>query len=807
MPLDKKRPPKQTFVGSEYSCRLNHRLTEQVKSLAQSHNVTLFMLLQTAFSVLLGRYANETDIVMGTPIASRSHEDAEPLIGFFVNTLVLRSKLEGDPRFTDLLGDNKQMVLDAFTHQHLPFDLLVDELISHRRSDHNSLYQVIFTVENYQPAVFDFAGLTLKPFETQTKQHSPDYELGLHVTDMDDGLSLVWDFNTSVFTEQTAKRLAESFEIMLSAIVDMPEQNIQSLPLLDTAQQQSILTEWNNTASDFDSNACIGQLFEAQVAANPNNIAAVFEGESLTYQALNEQANQVARFLVENQVKADTLVALCIDRSLDMFIGMVGIVKAGGAYLPIDPNLTKERIDFMIADGSVELILTSSKVMSKHDFDNFKVLSLDERLRAGALTGYSTKNLDISGQSSEQLAYVIYTSGSTGQPKGVMASHKNVVRLTSGADQYIGIDQPLKVLQAAPISFDAATFEIWLPLLSGGTVCCYPHEQIDVDQINCTIEQNGINLAWLTAGLFDVWVDGKDTAQTQLLTIVTGGDVVSAKSVTRLYDMNPNIRVVNGYGPTECVTFACCHVINRDIDPAQSLPIGRPIADTLVYVLSEQGQPVPVGAVGELHIGGDAVSRGYLNQAALTREKFIVNPFNDDAAARLYKTGDLVRWLPQGVIEYIGRIDSQIKLRGFRIELGEIEQHLSSCTDVKDAVVTYHQGNSHQDSYLVGYVLTEASNEGVQASQLRAQLQARLPEYMVPSVFMNMDKMPLTSNGKVDRKRLPEPDLNQMTQTQYVAPSTATEVQLCQIWSDLLSVETISADLPFFVLGETRCLS
>ncbi|MEI8703606.1 amino acid adenylation domain-containing protein [Pseudoalteromonas sp. B62] len=802
LPLDKPRPAKQTFVGVGHATVIDSDLTAQIKSLCQDHNSTLFMFLQTTFSVMLARYSNETDIVIGSPVAGRTQAEVASMVGFFVNTLVLRCNLEGNPSFSDLLAVQKTQLLKAFDHQHMPFEVLVDELRPQRSLAHHALYQVVFAVQNFDHGNLEFGDLSLEPFESDDIQLSPDYELGLHVTEKDGELELYWSCNTAVFEVETLERFSQTMQVLLRGIVAAPDTSIQALPLLDTAQQQSILIDWNNTATDFDSKACIGQMFEAQVAATPNNVAAIFEDKSLTYQELNEQANQVAGFLVENQVKADSLVALCVDRSLDMFIGMLGIVKAGGAYLPIDPNLPEDRIDFMIEDAGIELVLTSSELMSELDFDDLKVLPLDESIRSRILTKYSTNNLDSVEQHSDHLAYVIYTSGSTGQPKGVMASHKNVVRLTCGAAQYIGIDEPLRVLHAAPISFDAATFEIWVPLLNGGTVCCYPQDKIDVNQINRTIVENKINLAWLTAGLFDVWVDAKDTAHTPLRTIVTGGDVVSAKSVACLYDMNPNIRVVNGYGPTECVTFACCHVVDRDIESVQSLPIGRAIADTLVYVLSDQGQPVPIGAVGELYIGGDGVSRGYLNQAALTEEKFIANPFSDDAASRLYKTGDLVRWLPQGVVEYVGRVDHQIKLRGFRIELGEIEQHLRSCTDVKDAVVTYHQ-----DSYLVGYVLSETGNEDIKTAQLRTQLQLRLPEHMVPSIFMSIDKMPLTTNGKVDRKRLPEPDLNQMMQVQYVAPTTETEQRLCQIWSELLPVETISADVPFFDFGGNSLLA
>lgn len=693
LPLDKARPSQQTYNGIAHTALIDAALSKQVRQFCRDHDVTLFVFLQTVFSVLLSGYSNEQDIVIGSPVASRTQPEIKSLIGFFVNTLVLRTDLTGNPEFKTLMARQKSQLVKAFEHQNMPFEVLVDDLKPERSTAHNALYQIVFAVQNFEHGSLDLGELTLEPFECDDVQLNVDYELGLHVTEKGSEIECYWSCNTSVFTSETLRRFADSMQTLLRGILANPQSHIQSLPLLSAEQEQSIVQDWNHSNVTFDRNSGICDLFEEQVAIEPDKIAAVFEDSAITYQELNEQANQVAGFLLENYVGQGSVVALCADRSLDMLVGLLGILKAGGAYLPIDPNLPEERIDFMLDDANVELVLTTSELMADLDFDDLKVLPLNANMRARLLARFSLNNPESSQRTGEQLAYVMYTSGSTGQPKGVMASHKNVVRLTTGAHEYIDIEEPLRVLLAAPISFDAATFEIWVPLLNGGTVCCYPHDIVDVNLINNTIEQHQVNLAWLTAGLFDIWVDAKETPQTPLRTIITGGDVVSAKSVKRLYDSHAEITVVNGYGPTECITFACCYVIPRDIKADQSLPIGKAIANTAVYILSEKGNPLPIGAVGELFIGGDAVSHGYLNLECLTSEKFIDDPFCNDDVARMYKTGDLGRWLPSGEIEYVGRIDQQVKVRGFRIELGEIEQQLNTCSGVKDCVVTYHNSS------------------------------------------------------------------------------------------------------------------
>jgi amino acid adenylation domain-containing protein/thioester reductase-like protein len=825
LPTDRPRPAVQTFNGAYLEFALSAELTQQLTKLSQQQGVTLFMTLLVAYNTLLYRYTGQTDILVGTPIANRDRAEIEGLIGFFVNTLVMRTKLAENPTFNELLPRIREMALSAYAHQDLPFEMLVEALQPERDLSYTPLFQVMFVLNNAPTSEVELTGLTVSSLPIESSTAKLDLTLGVENTST--GLVGWWEYNTDLFDSSTIERMTGHFVTLLESIVANPSQQISQLPMLTAVEQQQLLVEWNDTQVDYPQDKSIHQLFEEQVELTPDAVAVVFENvetrhvASLTYRELNSRANQLAHYLQSLGVSADVLVGICVERSVEMLVGILGILKAGGAYVPLDPEYPQERLTFMLEDTQLSVILTQEKLVNK----------LGDRLQRGFAFGKASvicldSNWDIINQQTQHnptnsikadnLAYVMYTSGSTGQPKGVSIIHRGVVRLVKQTD-YVSFSDQEVFLQIAPISFDAATFEIWGCLLNGGQLVIYPYNTLSINELGQVIEQYQVTTLWLTAGLFHLMVDENIDALKPLRQLLAGGDVLSVTHVQKFLQTVENCRLINGYGPTENTTFTCCYQIPKSLSPNVSVPIGRAIANTQVYILDKNLQPVPIGVPGELHIGGAGLARGYFNRQELTQQKFIPNPFDKSKVKRshrglgvspsgasgvqkskLYKTGDLARYLPDGNIQYLGRIDNQVKIRGFRIELGEIEAILTQHGDVQVCCVIPRE-DTPNDKRLVAYVVADQDCTPT-ISELRQFVKAKLPEYMIPNAFVILESLPLTPNGKVDHRALPAPD-SSSNSAKYIAPRTQIEELLVQIWAQVLKVDLVGIHDNFFELG------
>ncbi|RCJ38592.1 thioester reductase [Nostoc punctiforme NIES-2108] len=562
--------------------------------------------------------------------------------------------------------------------------------------------------------------------------------------------------------------------------------------------ENNLLIKWNHTQTDYPQQASIHQLFEAQVEKTPDAVALIFNNQHLTYRDLNNRANQLAKHLQSLGVGTEILVGICIERSLEMVVALLAILKAGGAYVPLDPGYPQERLAFMLSDTQVSVLLTQKELVTKLPTHTAFVICLDTDWNTIAQNKKDNLSTSVTA---DNLAYVMYTSGSTGTPKGVSVIHRGVVRLVKETN-YAQLTPEEVILQLAPISFDASTFEIWGCLLNGGRLVIYPPNTPSLEELGQIIQQYQITTLWLTAGLFHLIVDEKIDALKSLRQLLAGGDVLSVSHVQKFLQTVENCQLINGYGPTENTTFTCCHSITAPLQPDVSIPIGRPIANTQVYILDQNLQSVSIGEAGELYIGGDGLARGYLKRPDLTTEKFITHSFDNNLATRLYKTGDLARYLPDGNIEFLGRIDNQVKIRGFRIELGEIEREIAQHPNVREIVVLARQdevGEKQLTAYIVPHY-----NSGYTHNKLRSFLQQRLPNYMVPSAFMMLESLPLTANGKVDRHKLPVPSRERPQLEQaYIAPQSDLERLLAGILSELLKIDRVGIDDNFFDLGAT----
>ncbi|WP_143857153.1 non-ribosomal peptide synthetase, partial [Nostoc sp. 'Peltigera membranacea cyanobiont' 213] len=811
LPTDRPRPAVQTFNGANMEFALSDELTQRLLQLSQKQGCTLFMTLLAAYNTLLYRYTGQEDILVGTPIANRDRTEIEGLIGFFVNTLVMRTDLSLNPSFNELLLRIREMALSAYAHQDLPFEMLVEALQPERDLSHTSLFQVMFVLQNAPMSEIELTGLTVSflPIESSTAK----FDLTLSMENTATGLFGWWEYNTDLFSRITIERMTGHFVTLLEGIVANPTEQISQLPMVTATEQHQLLVEWNDTRVDYPQDKSIHQLFEEQVELTPDAVAVVYENQHLTYGELNSRANQLAHYLRSLGVKADVLVGICVERSLEMVVGLLGILKAGGAYVPLDPEYPQERLSFMLEDTQLSVILTQEKLVNKlgDRIQRGFIDSPEETLR-GSQASVSVicldSSWDIINQQTQQnptntvkadnLAYVMYTSGSTGQPKGVSIVHQSVVRLVKEND-YASFSAQEVFLQFAPITFDAATFEIWGCLLNSGRLIIFPPNTPSINELGQVIEQYQVTTLWLTAGLFHLMVDENIDALKSLHQLLAGGDILSVPHVQKFLQTVENCQLINGYGPTENTTFTCCYQIPTSLSPDVSVPIGRPIANTQVYILDKYLQPLPIGVPGELYISGAGLARGYFNRPELTQEKFIPNPFEEARGSRLYKTGDLARHLADGNIEYLGRIDNQVKIRGLRIELGEIEAVLSQHNDVQVSCVIVRE-DTPGDKRLVAYIVTH-QNCQPQIGEIRQFLKTKLPDYMMPNAFVILESLPLTPNGKVDRRTLPKPELDTILLEKYVAPRTPIEEMLALLWAQILKVEQVGIYDNFFELG------
>lgn len=797
LPADKPRPVQPGHSGANYYFAVPDRLAAQLGDLSRRHGVSLFVTLLAAFNVLLCRYSSQQDICIGTPVANRNRQELEGLIGFFVNTLVLRSDLSGNPAFTALLEQCGKTVLNAQAHQDLPFDKLVETLGGVRDLNRTPLFQVMFVMQNTPSDSFSLPGLQLIQGNADTK--TAKFDLTLLLSQTDQGLQAAIEYNTDLYEQATIARMAGHYLSLLQGIVSEPDQRIAELPLLGQAEQQQILADWNATAVDYPQGRWLHQLFEQQVETTPDAVAVIYEQRFLSYAELNIRANQLAHHLRGYGIGPDVLVGVCMERSLEMVIGLLGILKAGGAYVPLDPGYPQERLAFMMHDVNTPIILSQSHLQDKLAASPAKLLCLDTQWPE--LAGEPVHNPK-AALLPEHLAYCIYTSGSTGQPKGAVVSHQGILnRLQWMQAEYL-LDAGDRVLQKTPFSFDVSVWEFFWPLMTGAVLVMAPPEQHkDSRALINLINRHHITTLHFVPSMLQAFLDTPGVAScTSLKRVICSGEALPAELVRRFY-RHSSAALHNLYGPTEAsvdVSYWACPA-----EPGDTVPIGRPIANTALYILDRQLNPVPVGIPGELHIGGVGLARGYLNRADLSAEKFIPNPFGNSfdagAGSRLYKTGDLSRFRPDGTIEYLGRIDHQVKIRGFRIELGEIEARLHEHPDIKEAAVLARE-DQPGDKRLVAYIVANRT-DSIGVELLRGFLSDKLPEYMVPSAFVYLDAMPLSSNGKLDRKALPAPDRQAQLQTAYVAPRNDSEEMLAAIWADVLGLKAVGIEDNFFALG------
>jgi amino acid adenylation domain-containing protein len=802
LPVDHPRSMAPMSRGAAQTTLLSKPLAQSLKALGQQEGATLFMTLLAAFQTLLYRWTGQEDIVVGSVVAGRRKVELEKLIGFFVNTLVFRGDLSGEPTFRQLLARVREMAVGALAHQDLPFERLVKELRPDRSLTRNPLFQVMFVLQSAPMAPTDLPQVRLRPLDVDTG--TAKFDLTLSMMETPQGLRAALEYNADLFEPGTIARMLGCFETLLESIVANPDQAIARLALLTPSQRHQLLSGWNQTSTAYPRSYTVAQLFEEQARRSPEAIAVVFGNRRLTYRQLDTQANQLARWLREAGVKADTLVGVSLDRSPELIVALVAILKAGGAYVALDPSYPKERLAFMLRDTRAPVLLTQQKL--RPGVESFvaecdatlrpTILPLDaEWPRVARLSAAPLPCVTVP----ESLAYVSYTSGSTGEPKGVCVPHRAIVRLVRNTD-YARFDAEEVFLQFAPVPFDASTFEIWGALLNGARLVVYPPGPTSLADLGEFIEKRGITTLWLTAGLFHQMIEGQVDRLQNVRQMLAGGDVLSSTHVARALELLPRTQLINGYGPTENTTFTCCHRITTAPLPGRSVSIGRPIANTQVYILDAHLQPVPEGVPGELYAAGDGLARGYWNRPELTAEKFVSHPFSREVGAKLYRTGDRARWLADGSIEFLGRMDRQAKIRGFRVEPAEVETALAQHPAVKECAVAVREDAAHEKR-LVAYIVTR-QEPGLTSDAWRTYLGDKLPDYLVPTAFFTVPTLPLTPNGKLDLGALPalggaRPDI----QGKYVGPRDDIERRLVTIWEEVLGVHPVGVQDQFFALG------
>ena len=787
LPIAQPRPPALTFRGEMHTFEIPADLTRQLKALSHEAGTTLFMTLLAAFATLLYRYSSQTDIVIGSPVANRNRHEFETLVGFFVNTIVMRLDLSNTPRFIELLNQTRQVALDAYTHQEMPFEKLVEALQPERNLTHMPIFQTMFILQNNALESFELPGLFANPVSIE--RNTAKFDLTLEIVDDREKLHGAFEYNSDLFRRESIERMGAHWQNLLAAIVRRPDTPVSRLPLLSPAEQSQLLTAWNQTQTEMPPLDGLHHRVETQVMRTPDQVAVSCQGQTLTYRALNRRANQLAHHLQSLGVQPETPVGIAVTRSLNMVVGILAILKAGGAYVPLDPAYPQERLAYMLADTRLPLILTETALRAQLPATEAQHVLLDEIDRHIRHLPQHNPAVDVQP---EHLAYVLYTSGSTGQPKGVAISHQGPLALINWAQSFFTPAQRRGVLAATSINFDLSVFELFLPLSCGGTAIIAP----DVLHLPHLPEASAVTL-----------VNTVPSVMTELLRLAPLPPTVTAVNlageplhnalVQQLY-AQPGVKAVyNLYGPSEDTTYStyAAHAKGSTTEPT----IGRPLNNTTAYLLDEWLQPVPIGVPGELYLGGQGLARGYFNQPGLTADRFIPHPFSELPGARLYRTGDMARYLPEGELVFLGRRDQQVKMRGFRIELGEIEAVLKEHPLVVDTAVTLRQDNG--EKALVAYIVCAGQTSDETLSELRQHLQTHLPGYMVPRRLIILESLPLTPSGKIDRRALPQPQADHRDEFDYEPPQTPLQQAIADIWSDLLQVEQVGIHDNFFALG------
>lgn len=785
----------QQETYQEISFKLSFEITNQLQSLAQKHHLTLNNLVQGAWGLLLSRYSGETDIVFGATVSGRTSElpNIDAMVGLFINTLPVRLQISGKEKLIPWL---KTLQSQQFEQEPYTYYSLADIQKNSDIPPKISLFESILVFENYPvDSSKNASEKTLEITDIRCLERT-NYPLTVVIIpNVELSGRIVYD--TRRFEAETIERMIGHLQTLLAGMANHPELHLSEFSLLTKAEEeQLILAENQNDSLNKDIDyQCIHRLFEKQVEKTPDAIAIIYKNEQLTYQELNQRANQLAHYLQFLGIKLEDKIGVCIERSPLMVIAILGILKAGGAYVPLDVTYPVERLAFMLEDVKCPILLTQTHLSNQLPVEDIQqVINIESEWEN--ISQYSSDNL-LTQVTPDNLAYIIYTSGSTGTPKGTEVPHRSFIGFMFGVD-YIKLDADNIWLQHSSISWDALTLELWPPLLYGGRCVLFPDNVPTPENLSKIIKEEGVNILWLTCALFNLIIDTIPEALLEVKQLIIGGETLSVSHVRRALDLLPQTQIINGYGPSECTVFTSCYVIPKQLDQnVNSIPIGKPIGDRRVYLLDHNLQRVPIGVAGEVYIGGKSVARGYLNQPILTHEKFIDNPFL--AEDSLYKTGDLVRRLNDGNLEFLGRIDNQVKIRGFRVELGEIETVLTNYSEIREAIVTIREdvpGNKSLVAYLV------PQNYQLVARDVRSYLSQKLPNYMIPNAFVFLDKFPLTANGKINRLGLPAADISQQNfGVEFVAPRTSTERELVTIWTEVLQLTKVGIYDNFFELG------
>ncbi len=810
LPTDHPRLPRQSYRGVRRSVSLQEPLTKRLKELSRRQGTTLFMTLLAAFMTLLHRYSQQAEIVVGCPVANRYLPEIEKLIGSFVNTLALNTTIAANSSFTELLSGVRSLCLAAFAHQEFPFERLVEELQPERNLNRNPLFQTFFAFQHTASPDLSLPGVSTESMETGSG--TSKFDLTLSLAERDQKLTGFFEYSTDLFDSSTIERMTDHFRKLLEGVVADPDHPLAMLPMLSDVERHDLLVEWNDTAADYPKDKCIQKLFEEQVERTPNSIAVRFDEQQLTYRELNERSNQLAHHLQDLGVGLEKLVGICVERSVDMVVGLLGILKAGGAYVPLDPAYPRERLAFMLQDAQVSVVLTQERLVEDGGWrmedggprsPNRDPLSSILYPRPNIV--YLDRDLPmISQQSSENpttqidshnLAYVIYTSGSTGQPKGVQVSHRSAINCLWSIRHHIGLAEKEILLAVTTISFDIAALELYLPLITGAQLVLASREiATDGTELLRRLTEYSATAMQATPSTWQLLLDAGWEGSKEFK-VLCGGEALPRELAEQLLTRGT---LWNLYGPTETTIWSAIAKVEAGEGPVL---IGRPIANTQIFILDSHLQPVPVGVHGELYIGGDGLAQGYLNRPELTAEKFILSPFGDQPGARLYCTGDRARYRADGNIEFLGRVDNQVKIRGCRIELGEIETMLNQHPAVQESVIAARVRDSLGEKELVGYLVPRESSVRPVA-ELRSFLGEKLPDYMIPSLFVFLNALPLTLNGKIDRNALPPPDDSRPTFDQgFVEPRTEIEELIGQIWREILKLDKIGVYDNFFELG------
>jgi len=788
LPSDRPRPAVMSLRGARRQFRISGPLTAALNEFSRTEGVTLFMTLMAAFNVLLFRYTRQDDLPVGSAVAGRTRPEFEKLIGLFINNLVLRTSLAGDPTGRELIARVREVALDAFAHQDVPFDHLVAVLQPERDLNHSPLFQVMFILQNFPMRSFELPGLTVTPVVIDAG--TSRFDLTVEAAERDGALMLDFEYNTDLFDEATIARMARHYERLLESLVSGPDRRISALEILTEAESREIRAEAARTRTEYPRELCVHELIEHRAARVPEAAALRFGEQRICYAELMRRANRLANRLRRVGIGPEARVGIAVERTAEIVVAVLGVLKAGGAYVPLDPAYPPERLAFMMEDAAISVLVTDERSRRAVPSAGLIVVSLDGERESIAA---ESDQAPASGVTPENPAYVIYTSGSTGKPKGVEIPHRAVVNFLEDMRREPGLAATDRLLAVTTLSFDIAGLEIYLPLVTGAEIVLAPRAvTADGRALARLLEESEATVMQATPATWRLLVEAGWEPPSNLK-ILCGGEALPRELANRL--TAGGAEVWNLYGPTETTIWSLRH----KVEPAGAgpVPIGRPIANTEIYVLDEHRQPVPAGVPGELYIGGDGLARGYLNRAELTRERFVAHPFAQ--GERLYRTGDLVRRRADGIVEFLGRLDHQIKIRGFRIELGEIEAVLEQCTGVGQAVVVMRE-DTPGDQRLAAYV-TAKPGHNVASRELRQAVAERLPEYMVPSAFVRLEAFPLTPNGKVDRKALPAPDARAVRTVRYASPRSQAEREVAAIWKDLLKAEQVGVHDNFFDLG------